>query len=140
MDIVRNANITNFFEILLSDLECQQDTKAYIVSIFGKYKTSEADLSKDSITILFSTAQQKHDFATYQKLGDWIIYCNGIAPQHLRNASQDYYDTIGRASYHSCYNLINRQWGLFNELSERFLVLRTGIKQRLSKIDQITNF
>ncbi len=55
-------NISSFFDELLLDLSCQRDTKAYIVSIYGKYKTAEFDLSKDSVTLLFAQARSKQDF------------------------------------------------------------------------------
>jgi hypothetical protein len=67
-------NITKFFEEMLNDLECQHDTKAYIVSIYGKYKSAEFDLSKDSVTLLFAQARSNQDFLTYQNLGDWIFF------------------------------------------------------------------
>lgn len=131
MDIV-HRNITNFFEELLLDLECQRDTKAYIVSIYGKYKSAEFDLSKDSVTLLFAQAREKHDFLTYQNLGDWIFFANTLAPSHLKFASKDYYDTIARLSYYSCYKIINNQWRLFEELADNFLVLEKQVKQKLS--------
>ena len=127
-----HRNVTSFFEELLIDLKCQQDTKAYIISIYGKYKSAEFDLSKDSITLQFAQARDKHDFLTYQNLADWIFFANTIAPSHLQFASKDYYDTIGRLSYYSCYRLINRQWKLFEELSDNFLVLEDQVKNKLS--------
>lgn len=123
-----------FFEEILRDLKCQADTKAYIISIFGKYKSPEFDLSKDNITVLFSQARCKQDFLTYQNLGDWIFFANTIAPDHLRFASKDYYDTVARFSYYSCYRLINRQWKLFEELSDNFLVLEDQVKNKLGNI------
>jgi hypothetical protein len=132
MDLLsRNKSITNFFDELLQDVECQHDTKAYIVSIYGKYKTSEFDLSKDSVTLLFAQARSKQDFLIYQNLGDWIFFANTMAPDHLRFASKDYYDTVARLSYYSCYKLINRQWKLFEELSDNFLFLESAIKNKL---------
>src|SRR5271157_981923 len=86
-----HKNISSFFDELLIDLECQRDTKAYIVSIYGKYKTAQFDLSKDSVTLLFAQGRSKQDFLTYQNLGDWIFFANTIAPQHLNKASKDYY-------------------------------------------------
>ncbi len=127
-------NITNFFNDLLTDLECQQDTKAYIISIYGKYKTAQFDLSKDSVTILFAQARNNQDFLTYQNLGDWIFFANTMAPNHLRFASKDYYDTVARLSYYSCYKLINRQWKLFEELSDNFLLLENQVKKKLEII------
>ena len=134
MDIYRQKNITNFFEEILKDLECQRDTKAYIISIYGKYKTSEFDLSKDSVTLLFAQARSKQDFLTFQNLGDWIFFANTMAPNHLQWASKDYYDTVARLSYYSCYRLINRQWKLFEELSDNFIVLEHQIKNKLRVI------
>lgn len=129
-----HRNITNFFEDLLIDLECQRDTKAYIVSIYGKYKSSEFDLSKDSVTLMFAQARNKQDFFTYQNLGDWIFFANTLAPEHLRYASKDYYDNVARLSYYSCYRLINRQWKLFEELSDNFQLLESQVKKKLGSI------
>ncbi len=133
MDI-SHKNISSFFDELLADLKCQQDTKAYIVSIYGKFKTADFDLSQDSVTLLFSQARNKQDFLTYQNLGDWIFFANTIAPQHLHNASKDYYDTIARLSYYSCYKIVNHQWKLFEELADDFLSLEEQVKRRLPKL------
>lgn len=127
-------NINSFFDELLIDLRCQRDTKAYIVSIYGKYKTAEFDLSKDSVTLLFAQARNKQDFLTYQNLGDWIFFANTIAPNHLQNASKDYYDTVARLSYYSCYKLINRQWKLFEEMADNFIILEEEVKKRLPSL------
>lgn len=131
MEIIRD-NITQYFDELLIDLDCQRDTKAYIISIYTKYKSARFDLSKDSITLRFAQARSNQDFLTYQNLGDWIFFANTIAPNHLRFASKDYYDTVARMSYYSCYKLINRQWKLFEELSDNFNVLESQVKTKLS--------
>lgn len=130
-----HRNIGSFFEELLHDLDCQRDTKAYIVSIYGKYKTAEFDLSKDSVTLMFAQARSNQDFLTYQNLGDWIFFANTMAPDHLQLASKDYYDTVARLSYYSCYKLINRQWKLFEELADDFLGLENQVKIRLPKLN-----
>lgn len=133
MDI-SHRNITNFFEEVLDDLECQKDTKAYIISIYGKYKSAQFDLSKDSVTLLFAQARSKQDFLTYQNLGDWIFFSNTLAPKHLRFASKDYYDTVARLSYYSCYRLINREWKLFEEMSDNFLTLESQVKTKIGNL------
>lgn len=130
MDYQHN-NITKYFEELLSDIKCNPDTRAYIVSIYGKYKSAEFDYSKDSITLLYAQAREKQDFLIYQNLGDWIFFSNTVAPNHLKFASKDYYDTIARLSYYSCYKLINKQWKLFEELSDNLLELEFEVKKRL---------
>lgn len=130
MSLVYN-NINNFFQEKLNDLNCQPDTKAYIISIYDKYKSSEFDLSKDNVTLMFVQARIKHNFSTYQNLGDWIFFSNTFAPKHLHFASKDYYDIIGRSSYNSCYNLINKKWKLFQELSDNFVQLEEEVKSKL---------
>jgi hypothetical protein len=129
-----HLNITDFFEELLSDVKCHQDTRAYIVSIYGKYKSAQFDLSKDSITTLFAQGRDKQDFLTYQNLGDWIFFTQTMVPNHLQWASKDYYDTVARLSYYSCYKLINRQWKLFEELADNFLLLERQVKEKLSDL------
>jgi hypothetical protein len=131
---ILHRNITNFFEEALADIKCQGDTRAYIVSIYGKYKSAEFDLSKDSITLLFAQARHKQDFLTYQNLGDWIFFANTIAPNHLKSGSKDYYDTIARSSYYSCYKLINKQWKLFEELSDNFIQLEHQVQIKLKNL------
>jgi hypothetical protein len=130
MNII-HRNIPDYFNELLTDLNCQKETRAYIISIYGKYKSAQFDLSKDSVTLLFAQARDKQDFLTYQNLGDWIFFSNTWAPNHLHNASKDYYDTVARLSYYSCYRLINRQWKLFEELSDNFLTLESQVKNKL---------
>ena len=133
--IILHYNIGNFFEELLADLECQKDTRAYIISTFEKYKTAEQhDLSQCTIGTLFCQARQKHDFAEYQKLGDWLLLTSTLAPQHLKNASKDYYDSIAQLSYYSCYNLLNRSWPCFEEIADRFIDLEEEISKRVPKL------
>jgi hypothetical protein len=127
-------NITDFFNELLKDINCQYDTRSYIVSIYGKYKSASLDLSKESVTLLFSQARHRHDFNTYQNLGDWIFFSNTLAPEHLKYASKDYYNTVARLSYYSCYRLINKQWKLFEELSDNFESIEAEVKNKLSVI------
>lgn len=125
-------NMTSFFEEKLADLTCQQDTRAYIISLFSKYRLATYDYSKYSVGALFAQARNNHDFFAYQNLADWIFFVNTLAPQHFQNASKDYYDTIGRISYYSCYRLINKQWKLFEELADNLIVLEDQVKNKFN--------
>lgn len=124
-------NLNDFFNEVLKDLPCRYDTKSYIISIYDKYKKNEYNLSKDSITILYSLAKEKQDFAMFQNIGDWIFFCKTLYPQYLNNASEDYYRVIGRLSYNSCYRLIQRKWKLFEEMSDNFIILENEAKKLL---------
>ena len=125
-------NLGSFFGDVLSDLDCQADTRAYIVSIFGKYKNAEFDLSNDSITAVFCQARQKHDFSIFRNLGDWIFISNTVFPQHLdKHSSRDYQTTIARMSFYTCYRMTNRRWKLYEEISDRLSDLEQQVKTRL---------
>jgi hypothetical protein len=117
MEIV--LDIRKFFEEALEDLTCDPKTRAYVVSVFTKFSKVSCDLPSESITLTFYEAKRKHDFATYQALGDWILFCRTEFPEHLHNASDDYYLAVGRLSYYSCYRLINKQWIVYEEIADR---------------------
>lgn len=125
------GNIIHFFEEQLQDLDCHQDTRAYIVGVFGRYRTADFDLSKESITIYFSEARNRHDFSRYQACADWIFLCHTLMPTHLHYASKEYYDTIARLSYYSCYKILNKQWKTFEELADNFIVLENEVANKL---------
>lgn len=128
------TNVNNFFQDVFADLKCQNDTKSYIISIYDKFKSADTDLSNNSITTQFAFAREKHDFMTYQNLADWIFFNNTLYQEHLKNASKDYYDTVARSSYYSCYRLINRQWKLFEELADNFNYIEEEVKSKLFTI------
>lgn len=128
------TNLNNFFKEVFDELKCQPDTKAYIVSIFTKYKSANFDLSQDSITLTYAQAKDNRDFFVFQNLGDWIFFTKTFAPNHLNGATEEYYQSIGRLSYYSCYNLINRQWKLFEELSDNFVLLEKDTRKILNQI------
>jgi len=128
-------NINSFFNEILSDIDCQRDTRAYIISIYDKYKSNTFDLSKNSITLLYAEAKLQHNFSIYQNIGDWIFFSNTFAPNHLKYSSKEYYDIIAQSSYYSCYLLINKQWKLFEELADNFKLIESQVKEKLHKIN-----
>lgn len=117
---------------MLQDLPCQADTQSYIISIYGKFKTAEHDLSKDSLTLRFAQARNNHNFLGYQNIGDWIFFANTLAPASLNKASKEYYDTLARLSYYSCYKILNREWKLFEELSDNLILLEHQVSKKLN--------
>lgn len=129
LEIFHNS-INSFFDESLIDLKCQQDTKSYIIGIYGKYKTAEFDLSQDSVTLLFAQGRNKQDFLTYQNLGDWLFYTKSMFPASLKNASENYYDNIAKLSYYNCYRMI-KSWKIYEELADEYTNLTTSIRHIL---------
>lgn len=127
------SNVESFFDDVFEELKCEPATKAYIKSIFSKYKDARHDLSKESVTIVFANAKQRLDFSSFQNLADWIFFMRSFAPDHLSSASEEYYETVARLSYYRCYLLINKQWKLFEEMSDNFVCLENQTRSLLSK-------
>lgn len=129
--VINQANLNDFIADKIKALKCREDTKAYVTSIFDKYKFANFDYSKESITILYKNAQSKQNFASFQNLADWLFLCETMFPQHLNNASEEYYQTIARLSYNSCYNLIQRRWILFDELAQNYVYIVSDTRKIL---------
>lgn len=117
---ITKSNLTDYFDEKIRNIDCQESTRAYISSIFQKYKSAEYDFSRDSVTILYCNAKDSQNFAKFQNLGDWLFFSETMFPEVLNAATPDYYKTIARLSYYSCYRLINRQWKLFEELADNY--------------------
>jgi len=126
-----DLKLSEFFSEKLNNLKCRDDTKAYIISLFTKYKSADDDLSDKSITIVYAEAREKHSFAKYQNMSDWIFMTRVMFPEHLKHASPDYYRTLGKSGYLSCYKIINKTWPLFEELSEDFVKLELQSRKLL---------
>lgn len=127
-------NIGEYLRQRLSALNCHDLTRAYIVSIFEKQKSTENDYSTNSMTILYAQATEVNNFALLQNLADWIFFCQVLFPNHLRAASNDYYNAIAQGSYHRCHQLLNRQLDIYHQLSEEFPILVRKTKQLMPKI------
>lgn len=130
--MLHSNNITKFFDELLNDVKCHRDTRAYITGIFSKYQKADCDLSQSSLTLLFCQARDTHNFSIYQNIGDYIFFVESIAPQYLQSASKDYYDSLARTSYYTCYRLINKQWKVYEEMADSFPTLKQQVKEKLT--------
>lgn len=104
----------------LKNIRCEAETKAYIKNIFKEYIRAEKDLSNSSITILYAKAKNNFKFEQFQNIGDYLFFIKSIYPDYLSGASQNYFDIIAQNSYYKCYLILNRQWKVFEELSDSF--------------------
>lgn len=118
-----HTSVSVYFTNELTNLQCDDLTRAYIVSIFTKFKATSDDYSKDSLTLKYAEAKYRYDFVSFQKVADYIFFCNSLFPEHLNNASIDYYYSIGQLSYYSCYKLINKQMKIYEDLADNFVYL-----------------
>ena len=127
-------SIGSFFEEKFQSLSCRDDTKAYIVNTFKRYRLADQDLSRQSITLLFSAARQHQNFAEFQNIGDWLFVAETMFPASLAGASIEYYQTLARISYYTCFNLLNRKWVLYQELADCYPEIVAETKCRMLDI------
>jgi hypothetical protein len=131
LPLAQGANINNYFSDILKNIACDEKVKNYIIGIFSKYKTSHYDLSKDSITIQYSSAKSNNNFEKFQNVADWLFFTNSLFPESLRGASKDYYYSIGRLSYFNCYRIIH-EWQLYEQLADQFVPLSTECRSKIN--------
>jgi hypothetical protein len=124
-------SVNDYFKEELKHLNCSEETRAYIISIFSKYRFNNNDLSKQSITVEYSIAKLENNFNRLQNLGDWLFYTNTLYPESLRHASKDYYHSVGQMSYYSCYKIV-RDWRLYEQLADRFIELSNSSRTILN--------
>lgn len=127
-------NINIYFTEQLKLLNCQDKTKAYIISILSKYKYASFDYSNSSLTLLYNEARLQSNFYTFQNLADWIFFCEVIFPQHLQDSSKDYYHSLAQVSYYNCYKLINKQIDIYENLADEFTQLTIKTKSLIQNI------
>lgn len=114
----------HYFEQLFNQINCEVFTKSYITGIFLQYlRSAQNDLSQENITLTFAKAREENNFLLYQKISDWIFFTRSVYPNFLTNASEDYYRTIARVSYYSCYRLLNKQLAVYENMADNFIPL-----------------
>ncbi len=111
--------LIRYFKPTIDKLTYSAELNAYLIKLLTEINKS-SNYSKDSLTLKYIEAKNKYDFELYQSLGDWILFCQVFAPQHLNNADEKYYNALAQTSYYSCYIILKRQWKLFEELADLY--------------------
>jgi hypothetical protein len=127
-----------FFEQTKSLTRCQESTRAYISSVFANAKKEGYDYSNEALTLIYHRAHFEPRFELFQALGDWILYAKAMYPNSLKDCSSEYYDAIAQASYYRCYLILNRKWGLFEELADTFPYIVTSLQPILCPLAEKT--
>lgn len=120
--IIHCNSLNKYFSNQLEKLNCDDNVKSYIISIFTKYHSSHYDLSKDNITIKYCDAKLRYDFESFQTIGDWLFFATSIFPQHFDETSINYYYSLGQSSYFYCHRMI-KQFKLYELLADDFVRL-----------------
>jgi hypothetical protein len=129
LDMETISSVASYFSRELESLNCDDLTKAYIVSILSKFKSSIDDLSNESITIRYSKAKFNHDFHGFQTIGDYLFFCNALFPEHLNGASIEYYSSLAQSSYYHCFLIMNKSFRIYERLADEFVPLSNSTRK-----------
>ncbi len=131
MFVTNESTVEEFFRKTVNVPGCNRYTQTYIVDIFVENVRGENDLSNQSLTLLYKQAIDTASFERFKNIGDWLFFTRSIYPEHLTGASEEYYETLARSSYYTCYTMLNRQWALYEELADQFNLFTNTIKKSI---------
>lgn len=116
-----NLSFNDLINEKLKGMECSlKETEAYIKSTFVKYIKPSAAISNKGVTLSYFKAKNEYNFKHFQNLADELFFLKCLFPDSLNGASSEYYNTVAQLSYYKCYNILNKEWKLFEELSDSF--------------------
>lgn len=119
------TEMEKFIKDRTDNLSCDYFTKSYIEGLF--LDLGRPDYSKDSITLIFAQAKFEQRFELFQSLADWIFFVGS-----LYGRTDRYQETIAQVSYYRCYQILNKQWKLYEELADRCPILINQMQKNLS--------
>ena len=133
VELIRTVSLRSYFEEQLVGLSVSPESRAYVVSLMADYKTSEKDLSRESLVLFFTRARELGSFELFQQLGDWVLWTMALAPDSL--AEKALAEDLGRLSYYRCWSILRGSWGLYEELADRLPHVATSVRNSLSAND-----
>jgi hypothetical protein len=127
MDIKLQKSSEQFFFEKINPTSYREETKAYIAKTLAS--PSDYDLSDEILTLEYAKAYESGNFDGFQKIGDWLLFAKIFAPEHLKNASENFYDALAQNSYYKCYRILHNKWLLFEELADMFPLITLYIRE-----------
>jgi hypothetical protein len=128
MELIISSDLHNYFDKIIN-IYCSEFTKTYIIDILSsKTKFNKAI---PSYTLAYKDALDTYDFKKIQEIGDRILFAKSIFPESLKGASIEYYNSIASSAYYKCHIMLNKEWIIFEELSDQFTVYTLQIQESL---------
>jgi len=126
------SKLGDWFSTKLQCIQYHDDTKAYVVGVLSKYKKidEKEDLSNSSIILEYVYASETSSFASYQKIGDWVLWCSVLHPEHIKDYRRLILNT-GQMSYYSCYKIMNKSWPVYENLADSLPVIVNDVRTAL---------
>jgi hypothetical protein len=121
-------NLNDFLNQEFQKIKCPDDTRAYLISVFDKYKNTNYN-GNLSITLSYADAKNSGKFDKFQELADYLFFIHSLYPESLDN--KEYSTSIARMSYYTCYRLLNKQWKVYEQIADDFVYLEKSARKIL---------
>lgn len=125
--------LDNWFADQLVDLNCSPTAKAYITGVLSARNTDFVMSKRESIVLAFYSAKENGNFATFQKIGDWVLWVDSINPAFIKN-HHEITETIARLSYFSCHRMLKGTWPIYEELADNLPQIVKDVRCKISQI------
>ena len=89
-------------------------------------------MSRSSIVRTYQDAVVRGDFASFQRIGDWVLWSGIVVPDRCEQ-ERDVALLFGRLSYLSCHRILRGQWRVYEELANELPSLAAEAHRRLVK-------
>lgn len=123
------TRLDGWFAGKLEGLLCRDDTRAYVAGVLSDFKPKDV-LSDRSIALAWQEARLKGDFVAFQRLGDWVLWCEAMQPAFNKD-NRVLIQSIGRMSYYACHRIMHQQWVLYEELADDLPMIAAGVRCKL---------
>jgi hypothetical protein len=118
-------------KIVLKNIKTSSVAKSYIYSLFKNMINVKNDISDQSLVLLYNTASIKNNFEDYQTIGDFVLWSASYCPESI--VEYELSLDIGKLCYYSCYNILKRKWGLYNEIADNMEEITKTINSNIKK-------
>jgi len=131
--VLQVTGLETWFVEQLQGLRCSPETRAYVANVLKTLSHPHEDAvfagRNCSVIAAYQEAVVKNDFATYQRIGDWVLWVDAMCPDSLRG-KQEVVENFGRLAYYSCHRILRGQWHIYEELADSLPSIATRIRQR----------
>ena len=130
MDIVESLDV--WITSRLTGLQCTPETTAYVAGVLKALCRPVGDdvFAKRSIVLAFAEARLTGDFVAYQRIGDWVLWTDVVLPTSIER-DREVVESIGRASYYSCFKILRGQWRVYEELADELPTIAAKVRARI---------
>jgi hypothetical protein len=131
-DIIAVKGLDAWFAERLRGLRYRPETVAYVTGVLkalGHPRQEDVFVDR-SVLLAYDAAVLKSDFAGFQRIGDWVLWVEAMAPQFIAQERQ-LIETLGRRSYYACHRLMGNRWLVYEELADELPRIAARVRRSL---------